>query len=75
MADKVKHWPSWANWRGGEVDGRVVFFEHKPFVFTYTDRSSFWKSEGTRITAQNSLELVEIDPDTPWTESKQRRPE
>lgn len=73
MADKVKHWPSWANWYARDSDGRMAFYENEPigngpFPAWYSDCSG-------RCVIDPKLELVEIDPNTPWQESKQRRPE
>ncbi len=73
--DKVKHWPSWANWYARQEDGRAAFFVNSPSQSIEVDGSGYWGSRGMRITAQKSLELVEIDPQTPWQDSKQRRPD
>lgn len=75
MADKVKHWPSWAMWVVKDSDGEIFFLKEEPRPGKY----SWLPGDGSwhHISMQDNefLELVEIDPATPWQESKQRRPE
>lgn len=72
--DKVKHWPSWAKWCARNK-GLFSYFEHEP-------RKSYggWVWDDglcQRVEMQSAeyLELVEIDPNTDWKDSLQRRPE
>jgi hypothetical protein len=81
--DVVKHWPSWANWCARDEDGAIHFWECEPASYTLPPNhkrrlklKSFWlqgKNKGSWILVDKYLELVEIDPDTTWHESKQRR--
>lgn len=75
MADKVNHWPSWANWctrdkfKHDRAD--IVFHRENPYI--YGDHE-IWQSDGMKVLSPHELELVEVDPATPWDQSLQRRP-
>lgn len=71
MVDKVKHWPSWANWSSRDAFGKAWFHENEP----HQNMVMFNGDGGIIQRAEVIYELVEIDPQTPWQESKQRRPE
>ncbi len=72
MADKVKHWPSWANWYARDESGSMYFYGKEPAI----DDGYFACHISNKLEKiSEDLELIEIDPDTPWQDSKQRRPE
>ncbi len=75
MADKVKHWPSWVNWVTRDKSGiSHTFWKEEPF-FDYGEWYPEYGVDDTKLTVPQELELVEVDPQTPWQDSKQRRPE
>lgn len=78
MADKVKHWPDGMNWYARDEGGSINFCdvnmeESFDFFVPFVDgKVSFVKLP---MHYAEKLSLAEIDPDTPWYESKQRKPE
>lgn len=83
MADKVNHWPSFANWYARASDGRIVFSELEPakckhpicWANTKDEGGSFGDGIIVGSFEAKRLNIVEIDHDTPWDQSLQRRPD